>query len=69
MKKSLALLLSLLMAFSVMAQSGLIEAQDFFAKDVNAQSYELFDYLEEGKIVVLPFLLPIVVLAIFTLPK
>ena len=55
MKKSLALLLSLLMAFSVMAQSGLIEAQDFFAKDVNAQSYELFDYLEEGKIVVLPF--------------
>jgi hypothetical protein len=48
---------SLLFCFSFVAhaQSGLNQAEDFLVKDVNGNSHTLFSYLEEGKIVVLPF--------------
>lgn len=37
------------------AQSGLEYAEDFLVKDVNENSHTLYSYLEDGKIVVIPF--------------
>ena len=55
MKKGLSLIFFITISLMVSAQSGLTVAEDFFGKDVQAQSHELFDYLDDGKIVVLPF--------------
>lgn len=51
------LFFSFLFGFSFLAhaQSGLDEAEDFLVKDVYGNNHTLFSYLEEGKIVVLPF--------------
>ena len=52
----------LLIAFAVFfvsflskAQTTLSEAEDFWAKDVNGDLFNLFPILDEGKIVVLTF--------------
>lgn len=42
-------------SFVAKAQSGLDQAEDFLVKDVYGSNHTLFSYLEEGKIVVLPF--------------
>lgn len=55
MTKSLLISFFLLLVFITNAQSGLMEAEDFFVKDVEAQSHQLYNYLDAGKIVVVPF--------------
>lgn len=56
MKKLIFILLSLLTISQFnLAQSSLDEAEDFQVKDVNGITHNLFPYLEEGKIVVVPF--------------
>lgn len=49
------MLLMVLNTFMLKAQSGLNMAEDFLVKDVNGQTHTLNTYLEQGKIVVLPF--------------
>ncbi len=39
----------------VTAQSGVTNAIDFTAKDVNGQNHHLFEYLEDGKWVLIKF--------------
>lgn len=52
----LYLLLTLVFNFAQLkAQSGLTQAEDFSAKDVTGHLHTLSDYLNQGKIVVLPF--------------
>lgn len=55
MLKHLLISFFLLTSFLANAQSGLLEAEDFLVKDVEAQAHQLFDYLDAGKIVVVPF--------------
>lgn len=55
MKNKLLITILLLLSFLGNAQSGLLVAEDFLVKDVNAHSHQLFQYLNAGKIVVLPF--------------
>lgn len=56
MKRAIIILIAFYLAASFSySQSGLNEAEDFFVKDVNGASHTLFSYLEEGKIVVIPF--------------
>ncbi|NPD44739.1 MULTISPECIES: T9SS type A sorting domain-containing protein [unclassified Lentimicrobium] len=50
------IILFLVFSFSQLnAQSGLSEAEDFSVKDVTGEMHFLSSYLEQGKIVVLPF--------------
>jgi len=53
----LFLILVNILVFSqiILAQTSLDEAEDFMVKDVGGNMHDLFSYLEEGKIVVLPF--------------
>jgi len=44
-----------LMVFSIKAQTSLTVAEDFSMKSTIGQTYNLFPYLDEGKIVVLTF--------------
>ena len=44
-----------LMVFSVTAQTNVKEAEDISMKSTIGQTYNLFPYLDEGKIVVLTF--------------
>lgn len=55
MVKNIFISLFLSLSFLVNAQSGLLQAEDFYIKDVDAQSHYLFDYLDAGKILVVPF--------------
>lgn len=56
MKKLFIILTILVNIFTyAFAQSALDEAEDFFVKDVLGNNHTLFSYLEEDKIVVLPF--------------
>jgi len=55
MIKNLLISFLLLGSFLTNAQSGLLEAEDFLVKDVVAEGHNLFDYLDAGKIVVVPF--------------
>jgi hypothetical protein len=43
------------MVFSIKAQTSLTVAEDFSMKSTIGQPYNLFPYLDEGKIVVLTF--------------
>jgi hypothetical protein len=43
------------MVFSIKAQTSLTVAEDFSMKSTIGQTYNLFPYLDEGKIVVLTF--------------
>ena len=56
--KKLQLFILLFIVFSftqLKAQSGLTHAEDFSAKDVTGYMHTLSTYLNQGKIVVLPF--------------
>lgn len=56
MRKLYPLIIGILLGVSnLFAQSGLDEAEDFLVKDVFGTNHTLNSYLEEGKIVVLPF--------------
>jgi len=56
MKQAIKLLVIFLSITSFgFSQSGLDEAEDFFVKDMNGAMHTLSTYLEDGKIVVVPF--------------
>ena len=55
MKKLFSALFAVLFAFSVYGQTNLTTAVDFTITDLDGVTHNLFDYLDDGKFVVLDF--------------
>jgi cytochrome oxidase Cu insertion factor (SCO1/SenC/PrrC family) len=55
MKKIFFAMFGIIFSFSVYAQTGLTTAIDFTVTDTDSIEHNLFDYLDDGKYVVLDF--------------